>query len=53
MLSGRSQDTVVSLVTTQGYEMKLHCMHDLALQTSDISLLDAQQLFFPAVPVLG
>lgn len=53
MLSGWSQDTVVSLVTTQGYEMKLYCVHDLALQTSDIRLLHAHQLFFPAVPVLG
>lgn len=53
MLSGWSQDTVVSLVTTQGYEMKLYCMHDLALQTSGISLLHAQQSFFPAILVLG
>lgn len=53
MLSSWSQETVVSLVTTQGYEMKLYCIHDLVLQHSGIRLLHAQQSFFPAVPVLG
>jgi len=48
MLGGWSQGTVVSLTTTWGYEIKLYCMCDLALQTSGINLLLTQQLFFPA-----
>lgn len=53
MLGGWRQDTAVSFVATRGYEVKLYCTRDLALQTSGINLLHAQQSFFPAVPALG